>query len=194
MHYFLFHVLSHHLTNFAPGKQEIVKSYQQKHVCHFFVLRFGAQKHQNPPRQPQVFDARSVGKDDDEAGIWMLVDKHEQELRTSNKIIQNPELTDHLHSLICQVAEDNCNEIKTYVIRSPGFNAFMMANGSMFVQTGLLLRIHDESELAAVLGHEASHFVRKHSIKQIRAWKKTSSMYAVAGALIGAALLSRKEN
>ena len=62
----------------------------------------------------------------------------------------------------------------------------MMPNGAMFVQSGLLLRVHDEAELAAVLGHETSHFVRGHSISQIRKWHKTSSAFAVAGALVSA--------
>ena len=117
----------------------------------------------------------------------MLVEKHEQELRTSNRIIEDGVLTEHLQELTCRTVGPLCEGLRVYAIRAPGLNAFMMPNGSMFIQSGLLLRIEDDSELAAVLAHEVSHFQRRHTIESLRRWRKTSTGFAVLGTLIAAA-------
>ncbi len=119
--------------------------------------------------------------------MWMMVERHEQELRTSSKLITDERLGEHLRNLTCQTVGERCNEIRVYAIRTPGFNAFMMPNGAMFVQSGLLLRVSDDAELGAVLGHEVSHYSRRHSLAELRRWRKTTSAFAVASALVGAA-------
>ena len=131
--------------------------------------------------------AQPVGLDRDEAGLWMLVDRHEQYLRTSNKFLADRRLNGALHSLTCKTVGRLCDNLRVYAIRAPGFNAFMMPNGAMFVQSGLLLRISDDAELAAVLGHEASHFTRRHSVMSMRRWHRTASGFAMVGALVSAA-------
>lgn len=131
--------------------------------------------------------AQPVGLDRDEAGLWMLVDRHEQHLRTSNKMISDERLSEALHTLTCKTVGRLCENLRVYAVRAPGFNAFMMPNGAMFVQSGLLLRISDDAELAAVLGHEASHFTRRHSVMSMRRWHRTASGFAMAGALVSAA-------
>ena len=117
----------------------------------------------------------------------MLVDRHEQYLRTSSKIIADERLNGALQSLTCKTVGRLCENIRVYAVRAPGFNAFMMPNGAMFVQSGLLLRISDDAELAAVLGHEASHFTRRHSVMSMRRWHRTASGFAMVGALVSAA-------
>ena len=41
----------------------------------------------------------------------------------------------------------------------------MAPNGMMVVWTGLLLRAQNEAQLAAVIGHEAGHYIKRHSLK-----------------------------
>ena len=123
----------------------------------------------------------------DEEGLWMLVEKQEQMLRTSNRNVADEELLAYLHDLTCRTLGGRCGELRLYVFRAPGFNAFMMPNGAMFIHTGLLLRVGDEAELSAVLGHEASHFFRKHTVEQMRRWSKTASRLAVLNSIVAAA-------
>ena len=125
--------------------------------------------------------------DEDEAGIWMLVEKQEQYLRTSPYRIEDEELDRFLHDISCQLAPDLCSEIRIYALRAPGLNAFMMPNGAMFIQSGLLLRMTSTSDLAAVIAHEITHFSQRHTIENIRRWNKTSNTFAVVGAVVGAA-------
>jgi tetratricopeptide (TPR) repeat protein len=55
-----------------------------------------------------------------------------------------------------------------YLIRDPSPNAFAMPNGRLYVHTGMLARLRDSSELAALLAHEITHVAGHHSIVQYR--------------------------
>jgi len=54
------------------------------------------------------------------------------------------------------------------VIDSSDVNAFSAPGGYVLISQGLFDRLRNESELAAVLGHEISHVVRKHQIKALQ--------------------------
>lgn len=47
-------------------------------------------------------------------------------------------------------------------------NAFAAPGGYIVITKGLLLKLNSEAELAGVLGHEASHVVRKHHLSAIK--------------------------
>jgi len=54
------------------------------------------------------------------------------------------------------------------VIESDQVNAFAAPGGYIYFYTGLLREIKSESEMAAVLAHETSHVVARHSIRRIQ--------------------------
>lgn len=53
-------------------------------------------------------------------------------------------------------------------MRTADFNAGMMPNGAMLIHSGLLLRVRSEAQLAAVLGHEFTHYRYRHSLRNFR--------------------------
>ncbi len=57
------------------------------------------------------------------------------------------------------------SQIKIYLTRYNSTNAFCLADGSIFVNIGLLKVLDNESELAFVLAHEMGHYSLQHSIK-----------------------------
>jgi predicted Zn-dependent protease len=54
------------------------------------------------------------------------------------------------------------------VIDSNDVNAFAAPGGYVFITRGLYRLLHDESELAGVLGHEVAHVVKKHHLKLLQ--------------------------
>lgn len=67
------------------------------------------------------------------------------------------------------------------VLDSPNVNAFATPGGFVFVTRGLVERLHNEAELAGVLGHEIAHVVRRHHLNAIR---KTSGIGLGADLLV----------
>jgi len=108
--------------------------------------------------------------------LQMLSDKYEQQLRTSPIRSKNKILEDYLRIMTCKIANEFCSSVRVYLLRKPGLNAFMLPNGAMFIQTGLLLRITSESEIASVIGHEIIHYTELHSLEKFKARKKTQQV------------------
>lgn len=117
------------------------------------------------PRIPpgyQPIDAQT------EKGLWMELEEYETAIKQSALLIKDEQINDYVKSTACKVAGDYCDDLRIYIIRNPGFNASMTANGIMQVWTGLLVRVSDEHELAAVLGHELAHYTQLHTLERLR--------------------------
>ncbi|MDR3415354.1 MAG: M48 family metalloprotease [Nevskia sp.] len=54
------------------------------------------------------------------------------------------------------------------VLDDSSINAFAAPGGYVLVTRGLLARLHNEAELAGVLGHEIAHVVLKHHLQALR--------------------------
>ena len=99
-----------------------------------------------------------------EAGLWMQMNNYEEQLKTSGSRVKDKNLDKYLKDLLCTLTV-YCKDIRVYVLDIPYFNAFMAPNGMMVVWTGLLLRVENEAQLSAVIGHEAGHYIKRHSLK-----------------------------
>ena len=76
---------------------------------------------------------------------------------------------------------------KFRALRDPVPNAFALPNGSIYVSTGLLALMDNESEVAAVLAHELTHVMRRHSYLENRSSRKkflTMNVVELVGGLI----------
>ena len=62
------------------------------------------------------------------------------------------------------------------VMDTDSVNAFATPGGYVFITRGMLLRMHDESELAGVLAHEISHVIAKHALNTMRKDKLTGML------------------
>src|ERR1041385_3253104 len=57
-------------------------------------------------------------------------------------------------------------------LRDPQPNAFALPNGSIYVTTGLLALVDNEYKLDAVLAHELTHVMRRHTYLENRSMRK----------------------
>jgi predicted Zn-dependent protease len=55
-----------------------------------------------------------------------------------------------------------------FVLRDPEANAFSLANGSVYVKTGLLGLLKNEAQLAGILAHETAHVYERHAYLENR--------------------------
>ena len=121
----------------------------------------------------------------DERGAWMEADEDERRLRESPSVIRDPALNAYVRGVLCRtVGDDRCRSVRIYIERVPAFNASMAPNGTMIVWSGLLLRVRNEAELGAILGHEFGHFELRHSVLGFRNRRSGTDLMAWASILI----------
>ena len=121
----------------------------------------------------------------DERGAWMEADEDERRLRESPSVIRDPALNAYVRGVLCRtVGDDRCRSVRIYIERVPAFNASMAPNGTMIVWSGLLLRVRNEAELGAILGHEFGHFELRHSVLGFRNQRSGTDLMAWASILI----------
>jgi beta-barrel assembly-enhancing protease len=80
---------------------------------------------------------------------------------------------------------DDYIEYEFFVLRDPSPNAFALPNGHVYVHTGMLARLRDEDQLAALLAHEINHVAGHHGIVNHRATRKKTIAGMVLGGLGG---------
>lgn len=133
-----------------------------------------------PPPYAGAYQPQGV----DEQGQWQQMDEEERRLAQSDMVIRDEALNALVRKVLCDtVGPDRCGSVRPYILRVPDFNANMAPNGTMQVFTGLLLRVHSEAELGAVLGHEFGHFEARHTLERFRAARSSTDILAWAGVL-----------
>ena len=101
-------------------------------------------------------------------------------------------------SLIAQDLQLEKVSWKFRALRDPQPNAFALPNGSIYVTTGLLTLIDNESQLAAIIAHELTHVMRRHTYMHNRSSRKkflTMNVMSAVGAyapmsVVGAVIMA----
>jgi hypothetical protein len=100
----------------------------------------------------------------------------DQEYLKKGLVLQDPQLQPYLDSIGKRIIGNrpipDQVEFKFKVLRDPMVQAFALPNGSVYVTTGLLSLLQDESQLAAVLGHETAHVFERHGYLENRSVRK----------------------
>lgn len=126
------------------------------------------------------------GMNSDEAGLWLQADSAEKAARASRARLRDTVTDAFIQDVICSLAGRYCPDLRPYVMRIPLFNATCSPNGMVQVYSGLLLRARNEAQLAAILGHEFAHYLKKHSLQRLRDTRMAADMTMVTGLFIGA--------
>ncbi|MGC0775094.1 MAG: M48 family metallopeptidase [Candidatus Acidiferrum sp.] len=90
-----------------------------------------------------------------------------QEVERSSKMIDDPVVTEYVNRVGQNLVRNSDAKVPftIKVIDSDEVNAFALPGGFFYVNSGLILRAQEESELAGVMAHEISHVVLRHGTK-----------------------------
>jgi predicted Zn-dependent protease len=116
------------------------------------------------------------------------------EVRASGAYLDDPEVNGYLNSLgqkLVAASPDVPWDFQFFAVNDPAINAFALPGGFVAVNTGLILLVQSESELAAVLAHEISHVTQHHAVRMLAAQQK-SSILTMAGMAL--AILAARSN
>jgi len=142
-----------------------------------------ARAHVLPTDLPPLIDVDYEPVDADERGMWQSMEQIEETIQASPQRLNAPDLQGYTGGIVERLMGRETPDLRIYLMRSALFNASMFPTGMMVVNTGLMARVRNEAQLAAVLGHETGHYYRKHSIERYRSLRHTTAAMAWVGAV-----------
>lgn len=113
-----------------------------------------------------------------------------REIRRSLPLIEDPELNGYIQSLgyrLVSSAQETQQEFTFLIVDDPQINAFASPGGIIVVNSGLMLAVGEEAELAAVVAHEIAHVTQRHLA---RLYARTDDMSLATGLAILAAIIA----
>jgi predicted Zn-dependent protease len=112
----------------------------------------------------------------------------EQQIEQSGALLGDVALDTYLQSIIERLFPENQGRFRIRAYRDREFNAFSVATGNLYINTGALLRMRDEAELAAVVGHEGAHVLADHMYRSVRGAKSAGAFGLVVSAVLVAGI------
>jgi predicted Zn-dependent protease len=106
--------------------------------------------------------------DDAEKRLWLRSTEEEKILDESGFLYRDEKLQDYLTRIAEKLRPEEAPDrlsFKVRIIKNPYLNAFAFPNGVLYVHTGILARMDNEAQLAALLAHEMVHCIRRHALK-----------------------------
>jgi predicted Zn-dependent protease len=92
--------------------------------------------------------------------------EHRRILATYGGVYNDPRLqavVDQVVEKLTAVSERPDLHYKVTILNSESVNAFALPTGHLYLTRGLIALANDESELAAVIGHEMGHVIARHA-------------------------------
>lgn len=183
-----------------------------KKFTSFNDMQLGAEVRVNGERKPDgiVYASRGtmrpteMGKDD-----YLLRKATDNELRVTRstldiadtwkfRLISNNQLEDYVSSVGRRLVPEYLKALpidhpdkvafKFFLVDEGSFNASSYPNGAVVVHSGLLKKIDNEAQLAAILGHEIAHVTQKHHARQFhnhKNWEAVKTFGVLASTVQG---------
>ena len=152
-----------------PAKKQ-APAQQQKETASQPVQQQETVTPKNSKEDVEAIGNRSVGKGlnlyslEREIGLGKSL---AQEVERSSKLIDDPIVTEYVNRVGQNLVRNSDARVPftIKVIDSDEVNAFALPGGFFYVNSGLILRAQEESELAGVMAHEISHVTARHGTK-----------------------------
>ena len=131
----------------------------------------------------------------DEQGLWDIASGHENNIGNEGRIIRDREMEAYLESIAERLLKGRLRhleiEVDFIIVQNNLLSAWVYPYGTIAVNTGLLTGMENEAQLAAILAHELSHFMQRHSYRELIADKRQSAIGKGLGFLATAAVAAK---
>jgi predicted Zn-dependent protease len=118
---------------------------------------------------------------EDERLLWQRVKKEQDVIDNSGFLYNESELDYYLNRIVKKLQAHSIApdfQIQIKILKDPNLNAFAYPNGVIYIHTGILARMDNEAQLAALLSHEMTHCTHRHSLRVIRSIKERPAYIA----------------
>jgi predicted Zn-dependent protease len=138
---------------------------------------------------PAGAEGRRFLPEEDEQRWWNRAREVEQKLDEGGYRYEDAELENYLTSVAFRMLLPEAGAQgftwRVKVLKNPLLNAFALPHGVIYIHTGMLARMENEAQLAALLGHELTHSVHRHAIQQFRRVQNLTAVVATLSAGLG---------
>jgi predicted Zn-dependent protease len=117
----------------------------------------------------------------DETRLWQRSEEEQRALERSGLLYAGDELEAYVNQVARRLAPSEVYTripFRVRMLANPRLNAFAFPNGVIYIHTGLLARLDNEAQLAALLGHEMTHATHRHAIRETRDTKNKRAWLA----------------
>lgn len=119
-----------------------------------------------------------------EADLWAQAVREERELEDKLKSYEDQVIAQYLARLGVALTPDDARatgspSLTFLVLPDPTLGAFAMPNGRIYVHTGLLAWLADETQLATILGHAIAHVTNRHALRFAREDESRPPLFTV---------------
>jgi Zn-dependent protease with chaperone function len=157
-----------------------------------------------PARKKEIEQTLAAGRararrfgDVEDIGVRVLNEGQEKDVKVGEDAIREmkayglmpPEVEDkELKEYVQRIAEriaansDLKTPVKLTVLDSEEINAFALPGGFLFINTGLIEKAENESEIAGVIAHELAHAAARHGARLMKRATIASVIYQAAQA------------
>ena len=146
-------------------------------------------------RIKHVDDIKALPENKKEQALWEIAEGHQENIRKEGRLVEDAELQAYVASVGNRLLGNRLDhlgiEIQYIVVQNNLLSAWVYPYGTIAVNTGLLASMENEAQLAAILGHELSHFMQRHSYRELVAEKRQSAVGKGLGFLATAAVAAK---
>ena len=92
-----------------------------------------------------------------------------QEVETTFKLITDPVITEYVNRITQRLVRNSDSQIRftIKIIETDEIDAYSLPGGFVFVDSGLILAVDNEAELAGVIAHEIAHVAACHAAQEL---------------------------
>ena len=123
-----------------------------------------------------------------------LGERDQIQVRRSSQLLRDRVVVTYIRKLGAELAKaspPSPYDLRFYVVESDDLNAFAIAGGAIYINTGTILKVDDVSELAGVLAHEIGHVTERHVVRIYQQQEKAGFFAGVVDFIVGLVAGSR---
>ena len=139
-----------------------------------------------------AYEIEALPENEEETALWERAHGHENRLREAGTILDMPQVEQYVAGLADRMLGDSLDhlgvELKFVIVEEPVLSAWAYPYGTIGLHTGLLVRMDNEAQFAAILAHELSHFMQRHTYAEMLDAEKQGKIGKGLGFLASLAL------
>ncbi|MDX1406205.1 MAG: M48 family metalloprotease [Woeseiaceae bacterium] len=118
-----------------------------------------------------AYKLQALPEKPEEADLWERATRHENRLRNEGTLFHNRQIEAYLESLADRMLGDSLDHLGLnldfVLVAEPHLSGWAYPYGTIGLHTGLIVRMDNEAQLAAIVAHEISHFLQRHTYSEL---------------------------